>query len=118
FLQPAGRIAEAFPDIGRGKLDAVFLKWVRQQTERLLLDLALARVWGRRRSVIRLFVLLCEDIASRNKARGNQRQTTEVTDLKQCGHLVSPAEEVLFADGHVRRLVSSRPARQRMFVRC
>src|SRR5258707_611759 len=57
-FQPARNIAEGFDDIGRSELDSVFLKWIRQQTEALLLDRAFSCVWIGRLVVVGLLVLL------------------------------------------------------------
>ena len=61
-FQTARNVGQGFADIRRRELDAIFLKWVRQQTQGLLLDRAFACVRIGRLVVVGLLVLLCDGV--------------------------------------------------------
>ena len=72
-LDTSRNVAQCFADIGRGKLDPVFLQRIWQQSEGLFLDRAFARVGIRRLVVVGLLVLL-GDCGAAPSGHDNQGQ--------------------------------------------
>jgi hypothetical protein len=111
LLQSAGNIAQGFADIGRSKLDAVFLERIGQQVERRFLHGAFTRIGIRGLVVIGFLVLLRERHAGRH---GQQHECDEPADFQDAdrrfmGSLSNKSHHTAHVTSMQRAIVGNSP---------